>query len=199
MRNRRSWILGLLFSLCFLVSAAAQEAGKTEKILRVPGPESENVYRRTGAEIPKFTVVESFFEHAFEVYTRGEASWNVLAHELGILPESEASRSLERAALLARVLKTYRLDYIKIRDKSPAEFTRIQMEFTRRGVHRLRDIYYTMLQELEAEGVSRNSIEGFLEEEIRPTIELIAFPTPEYEYFEVLEEFDQQPRQENRR
>ncbi|HSR49536.1 MAG TPA: hypothetical protein VLV83_01835 [Acidobacteriota bacterium] len=153
-----------------------------------PGKITEG-YRRTGHEIPKYVVVGAFFNVAGIKLEAGERNWARMLGRIGVQHQSNADRLLRDATAEALRVDRRTTDLTLYRN-DPEMFERVQLEAVRRKVRELAQIYYGLRDTLEAEGVDLRQFDAFLEEKIRPTVSMVSFPTPDYELFEIMEEFE---------
>ncbi len=151
-----SVILGIILSLSGLLQAAPQA---TESL------DTPNTIAR-GTEMPRYLVVEEFFDYAFWVHRQGD-DWfyfNVL-REMSIKSDSPAAQILVSAILRAKAVLTEGLDLRPFVNDEEL-FYRKQEEFTRDRVRRIADIYRSMLSELDQVGVDRAVVESLLDKKI---------------------------------
>ncbi len=149
-------ILGVILSLGGLLQAAPQ----TNETL-----DSSNTVAR-GVELPRYLIVEEFFDHSFMVHRQGD-DWfyfNVL-REMSIKPDSPAAQILVSAILRAKAVLTEGLDLRPFVNDEEL-FYRKQEEFTRDRVRRIADIYRSMLSELDQVGVDRAVVERFFDKKV---------------------------------
>ncbi len=120
-----------------------------------------------GRDIPEYFVVSAFFQN---IKSGGDAV-GVPAEDilvgLGIEPSPAAVQVLTKAAGQAQALLA-EINEVNPSDHDPVEFERIQTEFTRKKVLGLKQLFRQFVAELRAQGVNRNTLELYLDTEVRP-------------------------------
>ena len=157
--------------------------------------QNETAYRRSGADVPLYSVVDSYFDGLSWIHGLGSRPWSKALRELNIDIGSRAEGLLRDAMIEAKGISEWRAEGLDRLLGDPEAFEAEQLRVTRLRVHALRRVYFGLCAALEGEGVAISKLERELEEDIRPSISMSSFPDPDYEFFEILAEFEGPPTQ----
>lgn len=180
-----------VIALSSFSSAYSQSTRPQRPPAEEPPPDSQSPpsYERTGSDLPKYVVVRKFFRVAASCSEGARGSYLKMLHTLGIEEGSRAEELLLNAipeALSPEVSR--RPDLTPFMDDPPG-FQQVQLQALRTRVHHLRRIYYKLLRDLEKEGISKDAFDAFVEQ-MRVGMVMVSSPNPEYEVFEIMEEFE---------
>lgn len=139
---------------------------------------------------PKYLVVSQFFDHAMFYYRAGFSRYE--AKQFAIRHNTNAETAIEKAILAARLLSFERMDAMKAYHNQPDDvWDHLQFETLKDEVRGLKKIYTRMLKELAKEGILQETVETFLEKNVRDTVSLASSDPPERE-LDVMDLFDKE-------
>ncbi len=142
--------------------------------------------------MPKYHVFRRFIRGLNRLLSMSPEVWKSGLRNMGIEEGSDAELSLiETVKEGTNVLEVtlYFRDYPEVVD-DPVALKALQLEFTRHRVRGFRRVYKKLAEDLEKDGFPTDHLDNILETSFREGISIVSSPTPEYEYFEAVAEFE---------
>jgi hypothetical protein len=183
---RKSLILMALLGVTGSVSAQEQRYKLKDK-----------KYIVEGEHLPKYLLVQVFFERAYRRYQGSKSEYDSFLRELQISPGTPSAQYFSTAMLEAHDVSVEVLDMMPHVKASPAEWDELQQNFLRKQVSSLKRIYGTLRNQFKHAESSFGGVDKYIEEKVRPSMKLASEPDPPIKTLEIMDSFDKEEVNQN--
>lgn len=176
---RKSLILIALVGVTGSVSAQEQRYKLKDK-----------KYVVEGEHLPKYLLVQVFFERAHRRYELGTENYEAFLRQLQISPGTPAAGFFTAAMIEAHKLSSQVQDMRPHVNASPAAWDELQQSFLRKQVSSMKKVYRTLENQFKQVESSFSGVDKYIQERVRRSMNFTSEPDPPIKTLEIMDDFE---------
>lgn len=157
----------------------------------------DNNYVVEGEHLPKYLLVQVFFERAYRRYESGRENYENFLRQVQISPGTPAADFFTTAMIEAHKLSSQVQDMRPHVKASPALWDELQQSFLRKQVSSMKKIYRTLQNQFKQAESSFSGVDKYIEERVRRSMNLTSEPDPPIKTLEIMDSFEKEESNQN--